>query len=133
MAPYPRRSGNTGLIQPKLRRQARVILFPLKCDGCEMEGPQVNQDNFITDSRILCDICKTSCRPCVRCGGDALSLNFYFGWMVEVRGYDWNRDGADVRVSCNEPPSKSSLSKAEQRSSKGEAELKTEKDRRSEG
>ena len=72
MASRPRRSGNTDLVPPKLRRQSRVILLPLKCDKCQRHGPEVNRCNFTTSSNILCNKCIVSPGPCVRCGKDAL-------------------------------------------------------------
>ena len=71
MASNPRRSGNTDLVPPKMRRQARVIFYPLKCDKCQKHGLEVNQCNFTANSRILCRTCITSLGPCVRCGKDA--------------------------------------------------------------
>ena len=71
MASHPRRSENTDLIPPRLRREARVILLPLKCDKCQKHGPEVNRCNFTASSNILCNKCIVSPGPCVRCGKDA--------------------------------------------------------------
>ena len=71
MASNPRRSGNTDLVPPKLRRQARVIFYPLECDKCRKRGPEVSQCNFTANCRILCRTCIASPGPCARCAKDA--------------------------------------------------------------
>ena len=84
MASNARRLGNTDLVPPKLRRQARVIFYPLECDQCQKRGPEVNQCYFTANSRILCRTCITSLAPCVRCGKDGRC-----GLTPIVAGFWW--------------------------------------------
>ncbi len=84
MASNPRRSGNTDLVPPKLRRQARLIFYPLECDQCQKRGPEVDQCNFTANSRFLCRTCITPLGPCVRCGKDAHCRSTPF-----VNGFWW--------------------------------------------
>ena len=55
MASNPWRSGESGLVQSRLRSEPRAILYPLKFKKCEMNGPEVNAYNFVSNSSILCN------------------------------------------------------------------------------